>query len=296
LGTLGSLLTLGGIWAPAARPASRATALAVAAALALVPLAAAAAVRVTRRDRRLGLLVAAAWLVPVLLAWAVSAGPGLELFAGLQAAPGVAIGRDTHRWLAPAALATAVLLASLVARRGSAGSGGTWPPRGPGTRRAAVAAALASVALVSVPDLPKEVRAAYRPVTVPSDWQPAVDAASRAAGDGALLVLPWQPFRRVPWAGPEPFLDPTSRAVPADVVASRQLTVVRDGELVVVDDDPATFAALGGSARLDAATLRRAGVSAVLVWKDTPGRVPARGTGVLVERETPQFAVWAVTR
>ncbi|HET8766173.1 MAG TPA: hypothetical protein VFM86_02500, partial [Pedococcus sp.] len=115
-------------------------------------------------------------------------------------------------------------------------------------------------------------------------------------GDGALLVLPWQPFRRVQWAGAGPLLDPTSRAVPADVVGSRQLTVVRDGAVVVVDDDPAALAALGGSDTLDAASLRRAGVSAVLVWKDTPGRVPVRGEGVVVERETAHFAVWVVTR
>jgi hypothetical protein len=296
LGTLGSLLTLGGIWAPAARPASRGTAVAVAAGLVLVVLAAAGLARLTVRDRRLGRLVAAAWLVPVLAAWAVSAGPGLDLFAALQAVPGVAIGRDTHRWLAPTTLAAAVLLASLVARRGSGSSADTGEPRGPGIRGAAVATALASVALLSVPDLPRDVRAAYRPVAMPPDWQPAVDAASRAAGDGALVVLPWQPFRRVRWAGADPFLDPTSRAVPADVVGSRQLTVVRDGAVVVVDDDPAALAALGGSDTLDAATLRRAGVAAVLVWKGTPGRVPGRGEGVVVERETPHFAVWTVTR
>ncbi len=297
LGTVGSLLTLGGIWAPAARPASRATTVAVVAGVLLVLLATTAARRLVLRDRALGRLVAAAWLAPVAVVWAVSGGPGLRVFAWLQAVPGVAIARDTHRWLAPTTLATAVLLASLVARRGSRPSGDEGETRGPGIRRAAVALGLASVALLSVPDLPRDVRSAYRPVATPPDWQPAVDAASGAAGDGALLVLPWQPFRRVPWAGREPFLDPTARAVSARVVGSRQLTVVRDGRTLVVDDDPREVAALGTSGRLDPDALQRAGVGAVLVWRGTPGAVPTpTGPGVRVVLQTTHFTVWSVTR
>ena len=292
LGVLGSAMTLGGVWASGAQPASR-TELTSVVASCLVLVAAGAGVLTLHRRGRPGLALGLAlgWLVPPLTAWLLSTGPGLSLFTSLQAVPGVAIGRDTHRWLGLSALAAAVLLAMAVAELGH-----LLRRRGrqaPGRLVSATAAVVvASLAVLSAPDLPKAVHTAYRPVTMPADWQPMVSAAVAAAGSGTVAVLPWQPFRAVSWAGGRPFLDPLPRALPGRVLTAHQLTVVRDARRITVDDDPAAVAGWQAG-RVDVADLRAQGVAAVVIWKGTPGGAPSRPTGMRVVQDSANFAVWA---
>ena len=111
LGVLGSALTLGGIWAPGAHPASRRHHLSVVASCLILVVALPGLIVLQRRGRRVDtVLLAVAWLVPPVAAWLLSTGPGVSLFADLQGVPGVAIARDTHRWLGVSALAVSVLV------------------------------------------------------------------------------------------------------------------------------------------------------------------------------------------
>jgi hypothetical protein len=237
------------------------------------------------------LLLGAAWGLPTLAAWAVSGGPGLSVFAALQQVPGVAIARDTHRWLGFSALAAALLVGAAVG-----GLARTAPRlRGSAVVASASGAVVAmSIAVLAAPDLPRAVAAAYQPVAMSADWEPAVRAASVAGRGGTVLSIPWQPFRRTPWAGGAPFLDPLSRAVDLPVLASHQLTVARDGHLLVVDDDPADVAQF--RVRLDPATLREHGVRAIVVWRRTPGRVPAMPATMHRVYQGADLEVWALTR
>ncbi|WP_406831031.1 hypothetical protein ABEG17_18830 [Pedococcus sp. KACC 23699] len=322
-GLVGSALTLGGSWAAATVPDSRSSALAITASLLLVVLALAGVALLGRRaGRRVALLAAGAWLLPVVAA-AFFAGPGLELFAKLQRVPGVAIGRDTHRWLGLTAITSAVLVgvvlgevARLTARRAAPPSSPSSPStsttvnatgRRPSPLRrgthllpgAAAAVVVLSAAVLTVPDLPSSVGSAYRPLQMPADWAPTVRAADRAAGQGRILVLPYQSFRRTPWAGGAPFLDPTPRALRAPVLASRQLVVARGRQQWTVDDDAVTAGDLGlttGSADLDPAVLRQRGVTAVVEWRDSPGSIPSDHAGMTEVFTGPHFRVWVVTR
>ena len=164
-------------------------------------------------------------------------------------------------------------------------------PRGGGAVLAAVAVALA---VGAVSDLPASVRAAYRPVTFPADWAPAMTAATPT--DGAVLSLPWQPLRRPGWRGPGPaFLDPTPRAVAARVLASGVLTVERDGRRVVVDDAPVADGADWARGEVSGASLRRQGVTRIVEWLDTPGPLAPARPGWVLLHDGPTLRVWDVS-
>ncbi len=96
-----------------------------------------------------------------------------------------------------------------------------------------------------------------------------------------------------------PFLDPTSRALAAPVVQSRELLVVRQprsASAIPVDDDADALADLStGASVLDRRALNDHEIRAVVVWLDTPGRMAGRGDLVVVHR-SEHFEVWSVTR
>ena len=294
-GTVGSVLTLGGIWAQGAWPASRNGLLPLAASTLLV-LAAATGLAAGARDghRRAAVLLGAAYLVPVGLVLALATGPGLSVFAALQAVPGVALVRDTHRLLGFAALAVAVAagLAAEHAGRWLRGLGRrhrAWSGRAPAIATSAV---LASLVVLTVPDLPGSVRSAYRPVEYPQSWPEVVAAVDEAPGDGAVLLLPWQPFRAVSWAGDAPFLDPLPRALTRPALSSFDLLVHRDGADVMVSGGDPEAGREWAAGRLAPDTLRRAGVDVVVEWKGTPGVLPAQHPGLRRVLQSAEFDVW----
>ncbi|KQZ88027.1 hypothetical protein ASD62_00510 [Phycicoccus sp. Root563] len=302
LGLVGSALTMGGSWAAATVPGSRTSVVGVAASVFLVAASLVGLVVLTRRSgRSAGLLAGAAWLVPVAVA-VVLAGSALELFSSLQQVPGVAIGRDTHRWLGLSAVASAVLVGVAVGELAwrTRSRPGTTPRRSASLVPGVVGAVVVlSAAVLSVPDLPSVVSGGYRPVTLPSDWAPMVRAAEGAAGRGRVLVLPFETFRRTPWVGDQPFLDPTPRALGVPVVVSRQLVVARGQQRWTVDDDVVTSAELGLGATPggpDPVQLRRRGITAVVEWLDSPGARWRKTDGLVTVFDGPHFRVWAVTR
>ncbi|GAA2730201.1 hypothetical protein GCM10009867_01070 [Pedococcus aerophilus] len=296
LGTVGSVLMLGGAWAPGARPSSRLDLLPVLASLAILLLAAAGVLAHARRGRRRAAVVLATlYAGPVCVVLLLSTGPGLALFTVAQDVPGVAIFRDTHRLLGLSALVCAVgvgLAAGALTRWFAARppAGGRGPSAAPVFGAGLVVLALT---VLTVPDLPGLVARSYRPVAYPPSWQQVVDAVESTPGDGAVLVLPWQPFRNPAWAGGQPFLDPLPRALDREVLSSFDLTVARDDRaLVVGGGDPAESRAWAAG-RLDPAVLDRLGISVVVEWQGTAGRLPSSHAGLVAVLRSPEFTVWS---
>ena len=269
----------GGVWAPAAQLTSRHAGAALLPTVVLLGLAVAAAFLAPGRSlhpthpsgpsssaRRRRLVLLAALLLPPTFALAAATPFGLAVWTWAQDVPGVGLFRDTHRLLGLSTLATALLVGVGVGALGRA----IDPPRSrtrPAT--AALAVVACSLAVLGAPEAPARTRAVYRPVVFPAGWQEAVDAV----GDRTTLVLPWQPFRRESWVGPQPFLDPLPLALPGRTLTATALTVRRDGRTLHVgtDDDTAARAWQRG----DLATLRSAGVEAVVLWAESPGAPPA---------------------
>lgn len=276
------VVTGGGIWSVGATLGSRSGGLVLSASLVLLVAAMLALARVDLPER--GLLVCALVVPPVLALLLATWGAGP--WSAAQDLAGVGILRDTHRLLGLSTLALAVgcgLAAEAVVR--------SLPAPRPVV---AVAAALSAAGLgvLTAPDAAVRLHDAYRPVQVPR----GVDDAVAAIGGRTTLVLPWQPLRRQQWAGEQPFLDPLPLALPGRVLVSRELTVVRDGEPLVVASDPAGQRAAQAWGEGDLTTLRSQGVEAVVLWEDTPGAasVPETGIGHEVPLDGP-LRVWLLS-
>lgn len=285
------VLTGGGVWSSAARLASREQIVPLAASLAMLALAV------------LGLTGLARWRVPAcaallgptVLALALATGPGLTAMATLQSVPGLALFRDTHRLLAPAAFALSVLvplgLVRLVRRLGSR-TLVRADPRGAAWMSLPAAAVFVGVglAVLAAPDASTRMHAAYRPVSFPAAW----DAVVREVGERPVLVLPWQPMRQVPWARAQPFLDPLPLALRGTVTAAHDLTVQR-GELTFVvgsADPPESVSWALGEVRPE--QLARHGITTVVDWLDSTGAHLTHPDGLRRVLTTAEFAVWVV--
>ena len=283
LGGWASALMGGGVWASGAQPLSRTDPVALTASLALLALAlggvAVLAVRsVTRAVVALLVLVG-----PATLAWWAS-GAGLDLVATLQQVPGLALARDQHRMLAPSVLAVAVLVGVAVG----------WVRTHGGSAASALASVLVvALAVASVPDLPRALHAAYRPVAYPAEWDAVVAAVVAGGGTPTVLSLPWQPLRRPAWTGDPAFLDPLPRAVPGTVLVSTALSVEREGALVVVDDTPTDE--VWATGEVSTPSLRRHGITHVVEWLGTPGALPTGHDGWRLAHSGSDFRVWDVT-
>lgn len=283
LGLLGSLLTLGGIWNEGAVPDSRALPSALALTVVLLALAVFGATELRRHLGRaelatLGALAAAGFAVAV-----SSALPGGDAVLEWLVAevPGGGLIRDGQKFLAwyallvaLAAAAGAARLAGLVARRASVSAparrvGG---PPGRAGSGVAVAATLAAALLpvAALPDLVWGAAGRLEPSHYPAAW--ADVRAAVGAGQGDVVVLPYQPFRRFPWAGDRTVLDPAPRYLDAEVVVPDALPV---GDTVVPGEDRRAAAVADALENDDAANrLAALGVGWVVVERDTPGTVP----------------------
>jgi hypothetical protein len=65
--------------------------------------------------------------------------------------------------------------------------------------------------------------------------------------------------------------------------------------LVTVDDDATVLGALVADGTLDMRALQRAGITAVVEWKTTPGTRPVVPAGLTKASAGPDFDVWAVS-
>ncbi|MFG3436037.1 hypothetical protein ACGF0J_02225 [Nonomuraea sp. NPDC047897] len=248
-GTVGSLLSLGGIWNAHAVPAGYET---VAGAVARLVLAVAgiagfACLAGSRLPYRVGLAVAAA--AGFAIACLGVTEPGRAALARLIGVwGGFAVFRDGQQFVAPLALLVAVglgLLTAAAQAAGVRGRGARWVGvRGRGARWVGVrgrgarwAGVMALVPLAVLPTLAWGAAGALEAVRYPRDWTAAREAIRRDGEPGDVLVLPFESYRRFPWNGGRAVLDPAQRffAVPGrDVVAN---DTVRVGTMVVPSED-----------------------------------------------------------
>jgi hypothetical protein len=274
LGLLGGVLTLGGIWNADVVPDSRAlvsaavvtvawVALALVGARDVAPTLGPAAARILALLAALGLLLALAGTVGGALAWAVEHIPG----AGLL--------RDGHKFLAWYALALAPAV-GLGARRLALGVSrvGAIPP-------GLVMGVAALLPVLALPDLAAGVWGRVAPVEYPAEWEQVRDTLrDRATGRGALVVLPYQPFRSFPWNDHRTALDPFPRYSGLETVVPDELTV---GPTRLSGEDPRAAAvteALGSDDPVDG--LLAVGVAWVAVQHDTPGEIPEEVLDALI--------------
>ncbi|MFD4458581.1 hypothetical protein [Nocardia sp. NPDC058480] len=291
LGTLGSLAGLGGIWNGEAVPASRTTPLALVGTLLLLGIVACGvrAVWALGRDGRALLVIAAVAIVlPALGAtsWGLAAGEWLMVHV-----PGAGLLRDTQKYVALAMPAYALCVAAAcrtvatASRRlltdgqpdsdPDADSADTEPEsvahskthrRDFGIR----ATATLFILLITLPlaDLAWGVGGAMRPVHYPAGWQQVVDHID---GPGDVAVLPAGMFRRFPYSGTAPVLDPAPRILPNDVLQTGELQV--RGYAVTGEGNRARAveeALLRGAPSTDLAAM---GVGWILIERTTPGRL-----------------------
>jgi hypothetical protein len=297
-GVIGSVLTLGGVWAPGAVLASRATVGALLAELILV-LVAICSWWFVRRDPRLrgaADLALAAYALTVSLVL-LAAGPASSWWRSLQVVPGVAMLRDTHRLLGFAAMAVA-LLCGLAASQAVLALGRQAGPRSLLPSAAGVVA-LVSVGLLSAPDLAARLNIELEPVAFPGEWAQVVAAVDEPtpggpSSGGSVLILPWQPFRQTAWAGPRPFQDPLPLALRADVVSARDLLVVRGGRTLWVGGEDPTQAEQWRRGQVDSVGLRRLGIGWLVEWVDSPGSLPAEHRGLTRVLDGPHWRVWRI--
>ena len=287
LGTVGSLVGLGGIWNALAVPPGVGSWAWLAGLAVVLAVAVAGWPLLGRRwplGAAVGLLVAAGVGLVVAAAPAL---PGLRWLAELVVTqvPGGGLIRDSQKLVAPLALAEAVCFGLGVER--------VLPALPPRWVRPAAAGLVAAPVLL-LPALAWG--AAGRLAAV--DYPPAF-AESRAAMaadpvPGAVLVLPWHLYQPYPWNGDRVVLDPAQRWFTRRAVGNDDLELVG---LTVPGEDP-YGTRLGplarGSAPL-APALPGAGIRYVLVlkagdWRAWPGRLD--GLDPVLDR--PDLALFRV--
>lgn len=191
-GVVGSLLTGGGVWAPAAVPPGRSAGAVVA--LVLLVVALVGARHLPRRwlvAAGLGLVLAVLGRVAgPLLRWAVVHVPASGLL------------RDGQKWLAPFVLVVAVGLAVGVEELAARTE----------LRRAVLVLALLAP-LAALPGAAWAEGGRLRASTVPADWERVTGQAR-----GEVLVLPWALYRAFPWNDERTVLDPATKLLRRPVV------------------------------------------------------------------------------
>lgn len=284
LGTVASLLGLGGTWKSSIVAPERGSAVTVALSvlLTLVCLAGAVLARRTGGAPERGsvdrLMVLAAMAFALALVPVVPGGAALLDGLG-DAVPGVALLRDAQRYLAPAALlfavgaldATRLLLDRAVPGRGSL--------------RAAAWLVVAAPVLF-LPSLAGGA-GALDPVDYPAGWQAVSDRldadadAAAADADPVTVVLPWAGnYRGFTWNPEHAVLDPAPRFLPGTVVIDDRLVLQEGARTVVVPSEDPAVGAVDAALRAStpqarAEALAALGVTHVLIEGPQAGAVRA---------------------
>jgi hypothetical protein len=308
LGTVGSLVGLGGIWNARAVPPGLGSWPWVAGFAVVLAVAAAGVAPLLRRwdpegsgepqggapvDRgaAVGLLLAAGL---GLLAAAAYAVPGLRGLVDLAVAhlPGGGLVRDAQKFVAPLAVLEAVAFGLGVERLLAAHWGGTAARAG--RLRRVVAAALVAAPVLLLPALAWGAAGRLAAVDYPPGFAHARAAMAADPGPGAVLVLPWHLYMAHPWNGDRVVLDPAQRWFTRRAVGNDDLELAG---LTVPGEDPWS-ARLGplvrGAAPL-APALPAAGVRYVLLFKsgDWRGYQPRlQGSTPVLDR--PELALYRV--
>jgi hypothetical protein len=256
-GSLGSLLSLGGVWNAQVVPAGRGDAIV---GLAALLLSAAAAYGLTRFRSRWGDgaltgLVAGGVLGLALAVWGATPIARNGLTHLVAAVPAAGLLRDGQRSVAPLALVLSVGvggLAELLATR--------WRWR---------AAVLVAVPVALLPAAAWGADGTLASVQWPAEW-PQIAAAAAQLPPGPVLVLPWATDRAYAWNGDRTQLDPASHWLSRRVVGDDALQV---GTRSTPLEDPlarriVATATGGGSVQPE---LTSQGYAGVLLETDQPG-------------------------
>lgn len=211
LGTLGSLLTLGGVWNAQVVPPGRESWVLVPVALLLVGAGAAGAWSLRRERWWPGLIGCGALGLLVAMLFAIPGGPTLA-----AEMPGGGLLRDGQKYAAPYALLVAVGLGAAAAR---------LPAR--------LGALLLVVPVALVPALAWGGWGRLDPVRLPPD---AAEVRELVAADpGPAVSLPWTAYRRPAWNDRRTVLDPVPRLLGVPVVVDDDLVLA---DRTVEGEDP----------------------------------------------------------
>lgn len=273
-GTAASVLSLGGIWKTSILPEERTSAVLV---LLSCLLTVVACVGLTRSgsDRRRWAVVG---IAAVILALAPAVPGGGDLLEDLAArVPGLALLRDSHRFLAPFGLVLAVGSAHAVTAlraRIRPGVGALWS-----------AVVLVVVApLLLLPSLAWGSLGELQSSSYPQAW---ADVADQVGPGDTTVVLPWAgSYRGFAWSHLRAVLDPAPRLLPGTVLVDDRVLLA---DRVVPPEDPRVVAITLALADPDpAGALRASGVRWVLVERgmgetEAPaGRIAYDGGGLLL--------------
>lgn len=292
-GVVVSVLGLGGIWDGLSVPASRETWWATVAAVVAVVVVVVAVPRLARAwgrgvtGRTVGLAVGG-----LLLALLSSWGPGADLVRWIvETVPGGGLLRDSQKYAA----GWAVLVACCV--------GVVTDLAVAATRRAGPELGVPLVLTVLLTPLlllPDATRVTW-PTVTPVDWPDSVtgldalldDLAGDEGAEAAVATLPWRSYRLFDWGTGLTSSDPALRLLDRPVVVADELTV---GE-VVVSGESSLAASLGRALATSspADALAATGISWVVVYRDDPEADELDLTGLELEAESPELAVYRVS-
>lgn len=205
LGTLGSLLGLGGIWNGLVTPpghGSWAWWPAFAAVLAVAVVGWRSILRRWDRGAAVGLLAAAAAGLALAAVYAVPALRGLVDLA-IAHLPGGGMVRDAQKFVAPLALVEAIGFGAGVERLLSLLGSARW--------RALAAAGLLAAPVLLEPGLAWGAAGRLGTAAYPRQWQQARQIMAADPQPGAMLVLPWHLYLGLPWNHDRVVLDPAQR-------------------------------------------------------------------------------------
>ncbi|MEO3786546.1 hypothetical protein ABGB12_24740 [Actinocorallia sp. B10E7] len=234
-GTLGSLLSLGGIWNAETVPPGYTAPLPAFLRL-LLCLAALAALALHRSPAaRAALYSGTAGLA---LACLGATAPGRALLRSLvEFWPGFGALRDGQLYLAPLALAVALGLSLLAARPAPREDPSPSRPREELRRRRDGWGLtwVAAVPVLLLPTLAWGISARLQAVDYPAEWRAAQRLINADPVGGDLLSLPWGAYRRPEWNGGRAVLDPWPRLAARRVVWDDGLRV---GGRSLAQEDP----------------------------------------------------------
>jgi len=289
-GSAGSLLSLGGAWNGQTVPAGYGGAWS-ALWLAVVIVALIGYLLSVRQGRWPGLGVAA--LAGLLIACIGVTAPGRDLLRGVTDAwPGAAVLRDAQQFVAPLALAEAAGFGVVVAWAMNPGSFGTGRIRARPAGLDRTGVALAVLALLTpvllLPGLAWGAAGRLRPAWYPAGWLAAARMIDASPARGAVLLLPWETYRRPAWNHGEAVFDPWSKLLSRPVIWNDGTRV---GDVGLAPDDPRARRldrVIRGGGPLTAA-LAAAGVRFVV--DDADGPRP-RLAGAVVVVDQPGLTVY----
>lgn len=267
-GTLASLFSLGGIWKTAILPSAR-TSTALVLLSCLLSVAAVAGLRRAARDhpgewRRLAGVAAGA----LVLAVAPTLPGGAAAWEGMaDHLPGLALFRDSHRFLAPLGVVLAIGAAGAVTavrEHVRAGREALW----------AVVALLVAAPVLLLPALAWGAGGELQRSSYPQEW---ADVAALLGEDpGRVVVLPWAgSYRGFDWDHRRAVLDPAPRFFPGEVLVDDR--VLLDDRTVPAEDPRVDEVADALAAGDPAEALRGIGVRWVLVEEGNGPTVPPEG-------------------